>query len=277
MYGHRDQSYSGDRRERHQHSRGSSSHSSRDRNRKQGDSRKDRDHGSHRSGSRRISGGGGESESGSSSKRSASGASGSGRRSSRDDRSHHSTTSDRSKERFSRASRSSASRSSSIDDLLGSHAGENSDLPADGGTSSKKSKKTEESGSSSVGFGGFILHEAISPPSDDFDGGSFRAGGFEICMPVTRSSSNDSATIIGHKRRRAEDLWGAVVQLGATPPDASPPRVPLWQKDWKPGPLTCSVPKFSETSPVVNSSKELSDRYVLWSLGCLLLTKIVVV
>jgi len=258
MYGHRDQSYSGERRERHLHNRGSSSHS-RDRSRKQHGDRKDRAHGGHRSSSRRVSSGGGENES--SSKRSTSGASdrSSGRRSSRDDRGHHSTTSDRSTERSSRASRSSASRSSSLDDLLVSHGGDN-DLPTDVGTSSKRSKKTEEPGSSAGGFSGFILHEAISPPSEDFEGGSFKAGGFEICMPVTRSSSSDSATIIAHKRR-TEELWGAVVQLGATPPETSPPRAPLWQKDWKPGPLTCSVPKSSNTLPVPSlSSMELSDK-----------------
>ena len=266
MYGHRDQ-HSGDRRERHQHHRGSSSHSSRDRSKKQHrESRKERDHGGHRGSSRRVSsggGGGGNTEN----ERGGRGIASTNdlmaaRRSSKDG-SHRSRASDKKTEGFTRGSqsgRSSVSRSNSVDEFMGGKGGIDNhpvmEVTSDG------SRKSEETTSTSKSFGGFVLHEAISPPSEDFESGSIKAGGFEICMPVIRSSSNDSLANASSTMRRPEDLWGAVVELRTTPVDPQPLKTPLWQRDWKPDPLTCTIPRASDASTASCQASEETDRLV---------------
>lgn len=210
----------------------------------------------------------GENESGS--RRSTSGTSDhSGRRSSRDGNyrsgsrasTHVEGHTSGSSSSSSRNSRTSVSRVSSVDEFTGGQSAA-TDLPAEalssGGSdivqTSKKTLGESSSSSASKPFGGFILHEAISPPSEDFEG-SFKAGGFEIRMPmVTRSSSDESIGNESSDVRKGMELWGTMVDIKATPSGTEPPRMPLWQKGWKPGPLVCTVPKAADIStPTIQS------------------------
>lgn len=235
MYGHRDRGFvsaSGGRHDRHQHHRGKSTHSTRDRGKKQrreSISRKEKD--THRGGrgrSRSGEGGVGDNDGGVG----------------------------------GRGVQRSGVGVQGFKDIGGNGGGSS----GNGGGSSGNGGGSSVNGSESSvngGAGGFVLCERVSPfspPAVSYGGGSggggggVRGGGFEICMPI--SSSNISTT----NSRKREDHWGSIIELRTTPPSDEIPKVQLWQRDWRPGPLTCTIPRTYDPPATTSPQPEEKER-----------------